>query len=171
MKWNGQQMGERIKQYVREHSWFLVLVTILLVAIVGPLILDRLNHFREWWGFSEYPNERKTTQFKPGGEIDSRTVIQEPRRAKTYWDWLQLLGVPAAVAITGFWFNKRQNERQQIDEDHRAQDAALQEYLNKMSELLIDKNLHEDPLPHRDTRVTARARTLTVLSQLDSVRK
>jgi hypothetical protein len=120
---------------------------------------------------SEYPYVRKTTQFKPGGEITNRTVIQDPRRAKTYWDWLQLLGVPAAVAITDFWSNKRQNERQQRDEDHRAQDTALQEYLNKMSELLIDKKLHEDPLPHGDTRVTARARTLTVLSQLDRVRK
>jgi len=146
--------------------------------IVGPLILDRMDHYRKELGFSRkelgfsyYPYEKETTQFDPRGKIISRTVIQDPRRAKAYWDWLQLLGVPAVLAITGFWFNKTQNKRQQRAEDHRAQDTALQEYLNKMSELLIDKTLHEDPRPHGDTRVTARARTLTVLSQLDSVRK
>jgi hypothetical protein len=46
----------------------------------------------------------------------------------------------------------------------------LQAYLDQMSELLIDKKLHEETAPHSDKRVTARARTLIVLSQLNGVR-
>ena len=167
-----QQIGARIAQYVRDNSWFLVMITLSLAAIVGPIILDRMGYFREWLGFSGHIYTREITHYNDSGKrITGTDIAQDPRRAKTYWDWLQLLVVPAALAVTGFWFNKRQNIRQQRIEDQHAQDTALQEYLNKMSELLIDKKLHEDPLPHGDTRVTARARTLTVLGQLDGTRK
>jgi uncharacterized protein YjbI with pentapeptide repeats len=40
-----------------------------------------------------------------------------------------------------------------------------------MSELLIDKGLHEKDNPYDATRVTARSRTLAVLTQLDGDRK
>jgi hypothetical protein len=43
----------------------------------------------------------------------------------------------------------------------------LQAYLDKMSELLIDKRIHREYRRYADTRVAARARTLAVLSQLD----
>jgi hypothetical protein len=82
----------------------------------------------------------------------------------TIWDWLDLLIVPAAIAgvatVGGAWFTRQ-----------RTQDTALQAYLDKMSELLIDKNLHEKYDPYDDTRVTARARTLAVLRELDGGRK
>lgn len=79
----------------------------------------------------------------------------------TLWDWLDLLIVPVTIAAAttagAAWFTRQ-----------REQDAALQTYLDKMSELLVDKELHEKA---DDTRVTARARTLTVLRQLDGRRK
>jgi uncharacterized protein YjbI with pentapeptide repeats len=82
----------------------------------------------------------------------------------TIWDWLELLIVPAAIAgvatVGGAWFTGQ-----------RAQDAALQAYLDKMSELLIDAQLREKDDPYEDTRVTARARTLAVLRELDGGRK
>ena len=79
----------------------------------------------------------------------------------TLWDWLDLLIVPVTIAAAttagAAWFTRQ-----------REQDVALQTYLDKMSELLVDKELHEKA---DDTRVTARARTLTVLRQLDGRRK
>jgi hypothetical protein len=82
----------------------------------------------------------------------------------TIWDWLELLIVPAAIAgvatVGGAWFMGQ-----------RAQDAALQAYLDKMSELLIDAQLREKDDPYEDTRVTARARTLAILRELDGGRK
>jgi uncharacterized protein YjbI with pentapeptide repeats len=109
------------------------------------------------------------------------------------WDWLELLIVPAVLAAGGFWLNKAQRQREldrqeaqrknELDsqeaqrkreleiEERRAQDAALQAYLDQMSTLLIDKELHGDPNRFGDKRVTARARTLTLLDQLDGNRK
>jgi hypothetical protein len=83
---------------------------------------------------------------------------------RTLWDWLQLLLVPAALAVGGTvggaWFAQQ-----------RARETALQSYLDKMSELLIDKKLHEKDNEDDPARVTARARTLVVLKQLDGERK
>jgi hypothetical protein len=83
---------------------------------------------------------------------------------RTFWDWLDLLIVPAAIAavgtVGGAWFARQ-----------RAQETALQAYLDKMSELLIDKELHKREDRYDPTRVTARARTLVVLKQLNAGRK
>ena len=47
----------------------------------------------------------------------------------------------------------------------------LQAYLDQISVLLIEKGLREEPDEYASTRVTARARTLTVLGQLDVICK
>jgi hypothetical protein len=90
----------------------------------------------------------------------------------TLWDWLKLLVVPAVIAAGGLWFNVQQREREQRIANERAQDEALQGYLDGMAELLTDK---EQPL-HRaqwgdNLSTVARARTLTVLGRLDGGRK
>jgi uncharacterized protein YjbI with pentapeptide repeats len=65
-----------------------------------------------------------------------------------------------------------QSERELEVENQRAQDAALQAYLDQMSQLLLDK---APPLRQSEedseVRTLARARTLTVLSRLDGDRK
>jgi len=82
----------------------------------------------------------------------------------TIWDWVKSLILPAVVAIFGTiggaWFTRQ-----------RAQETALQAYLDKMSELLIDEELHKKADRYDATRVTARARTLAILRQLDGERK
>ena len=113
---------------------------------------------------------------------------------KNVWDWLDLLVVPAALAVGVYWLNTRQAARQrqaedqrqaredaaqeaQVQhtlevEDQRAQDAALQAYLDQMSHLLTDKDRPLHRARQGDRLITvARARTLTVLPRLDSERK
>src|SRR5215203_4526835 len=102
---------------------------------------------------------------------------------KQLWDYLDLLIVPAALALGVYWLNRRQNERDQqaesaqqeralAVESQRAQDEALQAYLDQMAQLLTDKEdrLHE-ARPGDSLSTVARARTLTVLGRLDSGRK
>jgi hypothetical protein len=91
---------------------------------------------------------------------------------QTLWDWLQLLIIPAVLAGVGLWFNRQQREQERQTADRRAQDEALQAYLDQMSQLLTDK---ERPL-HRaqigdGLSTVARARTLNVLRRLDGERK
>jgi uncharacterized protein YjbI with pentapeptide repeats len=100
---------------------------------------------------------------------------------KSGWAWLQLFIVPLVLAVGGFWFTAQQEARQQALEERRAkvereleeqraQDAALQAYLDQMSNLLLESNLRESD-PGSEVRTLARARTLTVLERLDPGRK
>jgi uncharacterized protein YjbI with pentapeptide repeats len=84
------------------------------------------------------------------------------------------------VAI-GLVFSLQQDARQQRVEDQRAeaerelakeraQDEALQAYLDQMSNLLLEKNLRTSE-EDSEVRTLARARTLTVLGRLDPSRK
>src|SRR3712207_3068824 len=56
---------------------------------------------------------------------------------KTFWDWLQLLIVPAVIAAGGIWFNRQQRKRELYIENQRAQDNAVQSYLDQITQLLI----------------------------------
>jgi uncharacterized protein YjbI with pentapeptide repeats len=113
---------------------------------------------------------------------------------KGLWDWLDLLIVPAVIAVGVFLLDQRQRARDQAAEEdrqrrhqlemkeqrdrelqvenQRAQDGALQTYLDQMSQLLIDT---ERPLhrarPGDTLSMLARARALTMLPRLDGVRK
>ena len=102
-------------------------------------------------------------------------------RGKTIWDWLQLLIIPAVLAIGGYLFNftTSRNERQaaakrdQTERDiasDNQRETALQSYIDKISELLLDKHLRE-PQSDDEVRTIARVRTLTTLPRLDATRK
>ncbi len=91
-------------------------------------------------------------------------------KGKTLWDFMNLLIVPLILAAGGFFFNMQLDARQlQIEED-RAQEEALQSYLDTMGDLLLNENLLESEYWSKEQNL-ARARTLTVLSNLDPARK
>jgi hypothetical protein len=87
----------------------------------------------------------------------------------TLWAWLKLLIVPVVLAIGGFLFTRSENRATQAVAERRAQDEALQAYLDQIGQLLLDK---ERPLRQSkvgdEVRILARARTLTVVTRLDS---
>jgi uncharacterized protein YjbI with pentapeptide repeats len=89
---------------------------------------------------------------------------------KTLWDWLQLLIIPLVLASAGLWFTFQLDQRQQETEVNRAMDTALQAYLGQMSQLLIEEDLH-NAQPGESLSELARARTLTILDQLDGNRR
>jgi len=107
--------------------------------------------------------------------------VIEVQPAKTAWDWLQLLIVPAMLAGLVVFFNASQASRDQRHEDNRIRvdralerearyDATLESYLTQMSKLMLERHLlnsrRGSPL-----RKVARAITLTTLRRLDGRRK
>src|SRR5215207_8295748 len=119
---------------------------------------------------------------KPGRkkEPTPKRGIAWPRwtgfRGMTVRDWLELLIVPLVLVGIGLLFQMQQNEveerrveAEQELEEQRAQDAALQAYLDQMGQMLLDK---DRPLRQSkegdEVRTLARARTVTVLRRLDS---
>jgi uncharacterized protein YjbI with pentapeptide repeats len=100
------------------------------------------------------------------------------------WDWLQILGVlaiPVLAAIGGVWFtgqlNRVSEERNRLQNDtdiliaaDQQREAALQGYLDKMSDLLLVKGLRNSSISD-EVRTMARTRTWTVLRILDPDRR
>ena len=85
------------------------------------------------------------------------------------------------LAIGAFWLNQLQKNRDervtaQRDKTERdiaadnQREAALQAYLDKMSELLLEKKLRNSA-EEDEVRKIARVRTLTLLPRLDAIRK
>ena len=90
-------------------------------------------------------------------EPSSKRGIAWPRwtgfRGKTVWEWMQLLIVPLVLTVLGLFLTTAQQDvRQQAIEnqraeaerelsEQRAQDEALQAYLDQMSGLLLERDL------------------------------
>ncbi len=89
---------------------------------------------------------------------------------KTLWDWLQLLIIPIVLAIGGYLFNHSTSKSEQAVALANQHEVALQTYIDKMSELLLENKLR-DSKPEDEVRKIARSRTLTVLHSLDQIRK
>ena len=99
-------------------------------------------------------------------------------RNKTVWDFLQLLIVPLMLVAIGLVFSLQQDARQQRVEDQRAeaerelaeqraQDEALQAYLDQMSQLMLERKLLEAE-PGDPVHTLAQARTSTIILRLDA---
>ena len=98
-------------------------------------------------------------------------------RAPTLWDWLQLLIVPAVLALGALWFNKTQKDRelfladlaileeQTIAKDQQRQ-TTLEAYYDRMTELLLTHHLREVD-EDSEVRSIAKARTVAVVRSLD----
>lgn len=91
-------------------------------------------------------------------------------REKTLWDWLQLLIVPIVLSAGAYFFSRAEKRNEQRIADDNQREAALQAYLDRMTELLLDRGLRTSQ-PDDDVRMVARAQTLTVLQRLDPDRK
>ena len=72
--------------------------------------------------------------------------------------------------VIGFLFTARQDQRAEAERElaeQRAQDEALQAYLDQMSQLILDRKLLEAE-PGDPVHTLAQARTSTVILRLDA---
>jgi hypothetical protein len=141
--------------------WFWI--TVGLVLALGAVFMIYGGYWVLWTGFGQ----------RPGG-------VPGADRAKTLWDWMDLLLVPLVLALSATFFTwatnqreqeiekRRVEERQKLELD-RSRETALQTYLDRMTDL-IESGLPEST-PGNWKQSIARASTLTVLRQLDGERK
>jgi hypothetical protein len=208
---------EKLAKWVKSLS---AVQKILIGIIVAFVVITILYQFK-WSGFAKDENESKTTKKlinpRTGVEIIFTETTTTNQSAKTLWDWLQLGGT-IAIPFALLYFERREqrrSEKRAEDEDKRAKDElkqveqqikrekeiansslreqALEAYIDRISDLLIDKDLgllirgftveksvigilkydklKNDSDPEslkRDTVLDiARARTLSVLRCLD----
>src|SRR5829696_6779953 len=142
----GQDQQTRWRPTRRQVQWF---VGIVVPLVVATIVLGYVLEW-EWTGL----------------------VKDKAYTKRTLWDWLKLLIIPAVLASVGLWFNRQQREQELQTADRRAQDEALQAYLDQIGQLLLDKDPSLRQAKEDDeVRTLARARTLTVLGRLDGERK
>ena len=118
---------------------------------------------------------------KKSSRMESQEQQKDSRwgfRGMTVRNWLELLVVPLVLLGIGLLFQIQQNgvekrrlEAEQHIEEQRAQDEALQTYLEQIGQMLLDK---DRPLRQSkegdEVQLLARARTVTILRRLDSAR-
>jgi len=141
----------------------IVVPAVLVVVLVGAAYIYR-------WpgtGFTSSQKTTTTTEKDNKGIITKTTTTEEDQPAKTLWDWLQLAGIPVALATGTIIFTTRQtriseaNRKQQHNTEmqiaeNQQQEELLRTYFDKISELLLDKELGNN----LNMQSIARARTL-----------
>ena len=162
-----------------ERSWWqkigtILVVIIILVVVIALIILSSLGYIFnwEWTGLD-------ATDFTSTPQNITRTIAYQP--GKTLWDWLQLLIIPAVLAVAGYVINLTISRGEQSATEQRAKtereiaqdnqrETTLKEYIDKMGELFLHEDLlRADPKP--EVRKIAQIQTLTVLNRLDGKRK
>ena len=93
-----------------------------------------------------------------------------PGSAKDVWDWAQLLIIPLALLLLAAWFNAVNRKKDRIIAAEHLSETILQAYLASMAELLLEKDLRTSQ-PGAEVRSLARARTVTLLSQVPAKQK
>ncbi len=150
--------------------------TIIIACVVGlivliALIVEGYIFNWDWTGLSGFNGISVATEVATTPQKITRTIVyQVYQPGKTLWYWLQLLIIPLALAVIAIFFNRSERKNEQKIASDNQQEAALQEYLKEMSELLLHEKLRESG-EDDEVRKIARVRTLTVLPRLDGKRK
>jgi uncharacterized protein YjbI with pentapeptide repeats len=156
------------------------LIILGVLAYFGWMFYARIIQNRlpaDWTGVGSY--QTTTIQETDTGEI----ITIEHHPGKTLWDWMELMIIPAMLGA-GAWYLTRQERKNELEiaerrikedrriSEERNQDEFLQNYLDKMTELLLDRELRsekaENDSPVRDV---AHVRTITAFRKLDMGRR
>jgi ABC-type lipoprotein release transport system permease subunit len=95
-------MGARLRswwQYIRKHRIVAIIIALVIVAMVLIFVESLINGT----GFNGYYTTSTTRTIRGSPPTITRTEIFQP--GKTLWDWLQLLIIPAVLAVAGYVIN------------------------------------------------------------------
>jgi len=118
--------GRKTPPWAKKEVWIWGIAALSILAV-----LIALSSFK--------PDDTKTTSTKTDsrGNILEITTTTIPQDAKNVWDWMGLLGVPLTLALLGYFLQ----QLQQASVESSQREEALQNYLDRLSDLLIDKNV------------------------------
>jgi hypothetical protein len=150
---------------IRQHPVVAGLVAAVVVLFVLVVIWPGWGYHWEWTGLGP------TNTNGLSGSVEVTQYVPK----KALWDWLQLLVVPLAVVVVGYFLNRAQQER--IDRVE-AQDAALERYLDRVGKMILDGKLRALPKHHsepakpetevaKEIRELAKSETKVLLERLD----
>lgn len=121
MAWSFKRpsIPKKYQQWLKENRWWIQLVAIAVITMI-VVIAFKKGTWSDWVGF----------------------------KGKTVWNWLELLGIPVVLAILGYGLQQQQQKRAEVLSQKQREIAAdeakeeiLQAYFDRLSTLLIDKNI------------------------------
>ncbi len=139
---------QRLRQLSRKpKQWQWVSAIALVLLFLIPWSIYKTKFLAGLWGLRNDEIAVITIEESDlEGNTPEKITVVAPN--KSIWDGLELLGVPLVLAILGAWFQKTQQaQSERLSKEQREQDAdetreeVLQLYFDRISALLIDKNL------------------------------
>jgi uncharacterized protein YjbI with pentapeptide repeats len=121
--------------------------SVVLVGSILPPLFGSILPPLLWPGGigigKDSPVSTKTTETDAQGKTVKTIETIKYDDGKTVWDWLSLLGVPLSLAILGYVLKEQQRkqEQQRKRADNETKEEVLQTYFDRLSVLLIDRNL------------------------------
>lgn len=108
-----------------------VLASALLGGLIGSVTLNYFYPAITGFGVSLITHTERDSN---GTIIKTLEAVQS---GKTLWDWLSLLQIPLTLADLAYWFQSLHQKRV----DANAKEEELQIYFDRLSTLIIDKNV------------------------------
>lgn len=138
-------LKQRCRWVSRPKAWVPLVLVFAVIAFGVYCSLSPADRIG-WTGFKR-DIEISTSEKRIVNGVET-TKITKDVSGKTLWDWMSVLGVPISLAILGFWFQQQQQARadqevkleKEIAEGNQREEA-LQAYFDRLSTLLVDKNL------------------------------
>lgn len=94
------------------------------------------------------------------------------RPARTLWDVVQLLVIPVVLSLGVLYYNQQERKRERRIQEERTEDSVLQNYLDRVSELILNRGLMEEQYSTSSpVHQVAQVRTVTALRQLGITRQ
>jgi len=141
-----------MKRLTRLLTKIFIIFIVILITLVMYWAINPNSVAPSWTGFGPY-NE----------------AAQGPR-AKTLWDWMDLLLVPVMIAIGAWWLNRSEKETERELAQENNEEQILQRYFDRISNLIIEEGLVNAPQEDKKWDI-ARAYTITTMRALNSERK
>jgi uncharacterized protein YjbI with pentapeptide repeats len=166
---------------------------IIISGFIAAMAVSKPVLWPDGFGITADKSVTTTVEKDPQGKITKTVETTKTDPGKTLWDWLSLLGVPITLAVFGYWLQQIQQKRtEEVATDQRelaadeTKEEVLQVYFDRLSALLVDKNLlaiaakvnSEEPekskatLEEQELLASAvdviRARTLSILRRFEN---
>ncbi|MBC8554419.1 MAG: pentapeptide repeat-containing protein [Candidatus Brocadiales bacterium] len=117
---------------------FAGLLCIFLIYTKAHPVFDVMTRWQ--WPLSGL-DEYSTTIITRVDPLSSETITTEIHPAKTLWDWLGLLIIPLILSGGALFFNHQARKSERKIAAKRIQENALQSYIDKISDLILENNL------------------------------
>ncbi len=181
-------MNPKLLKNLNSKNFFTALVIGSIIAFLGSIFLfHKLPNLTGFYKHKVITKEEQVKGSKPqivnGEERRTTKITTQTVPGKTLWDWLELLLVPLLLAVLSYQLQQidRKRVKQQADNERELtninlRNEALQVYLDRMAELLLNKDYRTELFPTQKSstaesdnpvRDVARIQTVTILRRLE----